>query len=463
MKIVAQLFVVIFLAYHSSHVKAQSEVCSCQADSVQLFSFDQKDYHFSFTQLSQGLCFDDIMYETLPEFQVRIFNNTLDTIVNDYRERDAHIYWLRAGGRFDTLYPGQAMTLRGLSPGGQFIGSMNGSTIYLKFRINDRVFTNKIRICGSMYPMDFFSRSFTDVPIYDTTRSSSNEQKVVEADIVTFSENLTFKLKNTKQEPFYDGLKLHYRINSGEQHTLIHNNAEKDQFKIPCILNDTVYYSLFCANYGFLKKGSFIRGKWNEYADCELSDVFSFDQDYWFFMHASNNKAPLGLSSTGMYHIFREDITELFPDYLYFFQLLDSLGITRRDDDYGRCLILNLGLNDPTEVSKRLRNIEMHQTIHPTNHFYDKCYLFFSPKWIKTEADVRAFLKENNIPLASNYPITQVERSHYIYREALGYYWVQIQLPYAFNHANKAFLNELLAKFEIAFIDSGMMLEVRND
>lgn len=152
---VAQILLLIFLACYQCDTRAQSAGSSCKADSIQLFSLDKEEYHFSFTNMSQGLCFNNIIYETKPRIFAIIFNDTKDTIVNLFRERDAHIHWMRDGGRFDTIYPGQAMKLKGLATGGKFIGSMNSSYINLKFKIKDSIYTNIISVCGSIYPSDF--------------------------------------------------------------------------------------------------------------------------------------------------------------------------------------------------------------------------------------------------------------------------------------------------------------------
>lgn len=453
MKKVAQILLLILLANQGYSIWAQSVECSCKTDSIQMFTLNKKDYDFSFTNISQGLCFDNIMYENPPKFNVRIFNDTQDTIVNFYRERDAHIYWLRDGGKFDSIYPGQAMTLKGLAPGGKFIGSVNSSTIYLKFQLKDSIYNNKIRVCGTIYPAD--------------SKFKIKEIDPIDTGAFVLNENLKFKLNNLELKPIYDGLRLNYRINSGDQFTLKPNKNEVDQFTIPCQIDDTVYYSLFCSAYGSLKKGSFIRGTFNEYDDCIIDDVYSYDEPYWFFIHGQNNKSSMEVSSIGSYHVWKNDVIESFPDMNHFYKLLDSLGITRHDSEYGKCWVLSIGSTNPMEVSKLLHNVELHQTIHPDSHFYDKCYLFFSPKWVTTESEVRTFLEKNKIPLAyPNDPITKVDRGngyYNFYEEVRGHYCVQIKLPYAFNDSNKKFLNELLLKFEIAYIDAGMKLKTTPD
>lgn len=171
MKKVARLLLLSFLAIYQFDTFAQSVDCSCKADSIQLFTLDKEEYNFSFTNMSQGLCFNNVIYESSPKIVVKIFNETQDTLINHYRERDAHIHWLRKNGRFDTIYPGQAMILQGITPGGKFIGSMNTSPIYLRYQIKDSVYNNKIYVCGNIYPTE----KNPEVSFKDSIKQSSQK------------------------------------------------------------------------------------------------------------------------------------------------------------------------------------------------------------------------------------------------------------------------------------------------
>ena len=148
--------VLILLVLGVNLSQAQTSECSCATDSMQSFTLEKQEYRFSFTQLLQSFCFDHIVYTTFPRITVHIVNDTQDTLINLYRERDAHIMWMRSGELMDTIYPGQAMTLRGLAPGGKMIGTVNTSPIYLKYQIGDKIYNNKIALCGSMFPSDMF-------------------------------------------------------------------------------------------------------------------------------------------------------------------------------------------------------------------------------------------------------------------------------------------------------------------
>jgi hypothetical protein len=183
MKKVVQILLLSFLVNYQYDTWAQSVDCSCKADSIQLFSLDKEEYNFSFTNVSQGLCFTNVIYETSPKIIVKIINKTQDTIINLYRERDAHILWLRKNGRFDTIYPGQAMILKGLAPGGKFIGSMNTSPIYLKYQIKDSIYNNTIYVCGNIYPTGHNPNFSIDGSFKDSPKQSS-QQLTIEKDTV---------------------------------------------------------------------------------------------------------------------------------------------------------------------------------------------------------------------------------------------------------------------------------------
>lgn len=130
---------------------AQNGIDRFEVDSLQLYSKDIVTYDFYLDKPFQGLYFDNIVYLDRPNIIVRIINNTTDTIVNRYKERDSRIYWLRQNGSFESLAPGEKMVLRGAWVDAQPMGSFN-SPIRLSYLIEDSLHQNRINVWGSVYP-----------------------------------------------------------------------------------------------------------------------------------------------------------------------------------------------------------------------------------------------------------------------------------------------------------------------
>lgn len=131
-----------------------------EVDTIQLFSADKLTYEFNLFGPSQGLFFDQYTYSQLPSIKLKIINNSQDTIIKEYREKDAHLMWIRVGGscgRCDTLAPNDYFVLKsgwaawGYRPIGPFTTPIN-----IKTKRKDSYATCVIRTWGEIYPEGYF-------------------------------------------------------------------------------------------------------------------------------------------------------------------------------------------------------------------------------------------------------------------------------------------------------------------
>lgn len=86
-----------------------------EIDTVQLFTGDNLIYEFNLFGPTQGLFFDSCTYQKLPRIQLKIVNNSEDTVIQHYRSKDAHLMWFRMGGscnNCDTLAPYEHIILQ---------------------------------------------------------------------------------------------------------------------------------------------------------------------------------------------------------------------------------------------------------------------------------------------------------------------------------------------------------------
>lgn len=138
-----------FLSY------GQYEKGRYKVDSLQIFSGDKLTYEFNLHGSSQGLFFDRYVYSQLPYIQLKIYNNTEDTITTRYREKDAHLMWIRAGakGSCETMAPNDYFILRsgwagwGNRPVGPF-----RNLIQIQTQNGDSVANSTIYTWGEIYP-----------------------------------------------------------------------------------------------------------------------------------------------------------------------------------------------------------------------------------------------------------------------------------------------------------------------
>lgn len=129
-------------------------------DSLQLFNPEQKVYEFDLVPGTQGLFFDQYVYEEYPMnwITMKLYNRTNEIIVQHYRERDKHLMWLRMGGscsgRCDTLRPGEYFILKGgwgnwgSKPQGPFSTPIN-----IPYEQGDSTYNCLIQTWGEVYPV----------------------------------------------------------------------------------------------------------------------------------------------------------------------------------------------------------------------------------------------------------------------------------------------------------------------
>lgn len=169
MKIFIQILFFISIAFLSY---GQYEKDRYKVDSLQIFSGDKLTYEFNLHGPTQGLFFDRYVYSQLPYIQLKINNNTEDTITKRYREKDAHLMWIRVGGncgRCDTMAPNDYFILQSGWAGWGYrpVGSFHTS-IQIQTQIGDSIANSTIHTWGQIYPEGY---SFDKVDV---------EQKVPE-------------------------------------------------------------------------------------------------------------------------------------------------------------------------------------------------------------------------------------------------------------------------------------------
>jgi hypothetical protein len=132
-------------------------------DSLQLFNPEQNVYEFDLVPGTQGLFFDQYLYEEYPMnwITMKIYNRTNETILKHYRERDKHLMWLRMGGNCaghcDTLRAGEYFILKGAwgnwgnKPMGPFSTPIN-----ISFEQGDSTYNCIIQTWGEVYPSGHF-------------------------------------------------------------------------------------------------------------------------------------------------------------------------------------------------------------------------------------------------------------------------------------------------------------------
>lgn len=156
MKILVQI-VFLFSIALSGH--GQYERDHYKVDSLQIFSGDKLTYEFNLQGPSQGLFFNRYVYSQLPGIELKIYNNTRDTISASYREKDAHLMWIRVGGsrgKCDTMAPNDYFILKsgwaswGYHPVGGF-----RTSIEIQTQIGDSISNCVIRTWGELYPEDY--------------------------------------------------------------------------------------------------------------------------------------------------------------------------------------------------------------------------------------------------------------------------------------------------------------------
>ncbi len=137
----------------------QYSVHRYEVDSLQYFHPDQEVYEFDLVPGTQGLYFDQYVYEKYPiGITLKVYNRTNELIVQHYRERDKHLMWIRMGGsccnRCDTIYPGEYFILRagwasfGYEPTGPF-----STPIEIPFEQGDSSYLCNIHTWGEVYPV----------------------------------------------------------------------------------------------------------------------------------------------------------------------------------------------------------------------------------------------------------------------------------------------------------------------
>ncbi|MFM1998504.1 MAG: hypothetical protein RL204_451 [Bacteroidota bacterium] len=153
MKILVQIVFLLSIAFSGY---GQYERDHYKVDSLQIFSGDKLTYEFNLQGPSQGLFFNQYVYSQLPGIELKIYNNTGDTITTSYREKDAHLMWIRVGGscgRCDTMAPNDYFILKsgwaswGYHPVGGF-----RTSIEIQTQIGDSISNCVIRTWGELYP-----------------------------------------------------------------------------------------------------------------------------------------------------------------------------------------------------------------------------------------------------------------------------------------------------------------------
>lgn len=135
-------------------------------DSLQLFTEGQFTYEFNINSPIQGLYFDSVVYENLPMITIKIVNNTDDTIIKRYKEKDRHLMWIRSGGscgRCDTMLPNAYFELRSAWLSYQY-GSIS-SVIDIQYQQNGIWKNCRINTWGSLFPEGYtFEKNDTNNP-----------------------------------------------------------------------------------------------------------------------------------------------------------------------------------------------------------------------------------------------------------------------------------------------------------
>lgn len=131
---------------------AQSRKTRYEVDSLQFYSSEKSVYEFSMHSKLQGFFWDSIFYDSKPSIEVKIVNDSKDTLINYYQCHDSRIYWMEKRGKYgDTLLPGQSISVKSMWPDHEPRGTFF-SGIRLKYKIGDSIYTNTIKVWGSVYP-----------------------------------------------------------------------------------------------------------------------------------------------------------------------------------------------------------------------------------------------------------------------------------------------------------------------
>lgn len=153
MKILLHLVLIVTSSYGYSQYSRDRYL----VDSLQQFSPDKLTYEFNIDGPTQGLYFDKYLYKKLPNISLKIYNNTNDTLIKVYRERDAHLMWIRTSencGRCDTLLPNDYFVVRSGWASWQNPRGIFSTTLNISYRT---ITSNKTKECiirtwGEIYP-----------------------------------------------------------------------------------------------------------------------------------------------------------------------------------------------------------------------------------------------------------------------------------------------------------------------
>lgn len=185
------------------HANAQLEN-GRHLDTRQNYTTDQQMYEFNMHGTYQGLYFNGIVCEKSPYFEVSIINNTQSIIINHYRERDSRIVYMRKNGRYDTLMPGEKMTLRARWSPPNFIGTFNCS-INLKYQIGDSIYINQIKVWG-------YTRSNVTPQI-----SEPNKSIIAKPTIVDSFSLFVYKFDSSEVQLYNNDVSIKFRsLNSSD-------------------------------------------------------------------------------------------------------------------------------------------------------------------------------------------------------------------------------------------------------
>jgi hypothetical protein len=103
--IYALLFSLLFAAHSQAQIKGKDFY---KLQFVQEYSPEIKRYVFNLNKPSQGLYLGTLKVDSLPRIEIEIINNTGDTLIHPYRERDCSVLWMRKE-RYDKVAPGESM------------------------------------------------------------------------------------------------------------------------------------------------------------------------------------------------------------------------------------------------------------------------------------------------------------------------------------------------------------------
>lgn len=152
---------------------AQTGMERYKTDTLHVFSAGQLTYEFHFAGPSEGLYFDRFIYSGHPpRITLKIINNTADTIINRYKERDSRLSWIREGGRSDTLRPGECMTLWSGWNGHPQPAGMINSPVNLNYSIRGDQKSQIINIWGELYPDDYAPAENKKETLPDTSETT---------------------------------------------------------------------------------------------------------------------------------------------------------------------------------------------------------------------------------------------------------------------------------------------------